>query len=171
MKLQIKNYTNYKTQDIRKLLLACIKKDGININWLKVEVKYQRGWCAGRSSYNGNWMMIALMNSNKYNSQIKKLKKRLEKATTESNKKFYATYIEKCQKYQGQLSDPKKIAQVIFHELQHLKGLHHEDMLPDDNWDVSWVDGGYPLRLNEEKPKPKGILSKKDTRKIMGLMR
>jgi hypothetical protein len=156
MKIHIENKTRYRTQDIRKLLLACINKDGIDRNWIKVEVQYQRGWTGGRATYYGSWMMIALRHPDleMHGIQFTPEEMKMKQENTElESKSIEWWYQQRDPTMKFRLSDPKRVAHTIFHELQHLKGIHHEDMIED--YDVSWVDEKYPLRLKEEKPKPK----------------
>lgn len=170
MKIIVNNKTKYRTDDIRKLLKTCIKKDGVNIAFLKVDIEYQRGWTGGRAYYDGRWMMLGLKNPDSFINRIKRMKTRMNKEEGKA-KKYWADAIEREregeEKYKYSVSDPKRVAEVIFHELQHIKGLHHEDMLSDSNFDVSWVDENYPLRLKEEILKPERDLIKERYEKVL----
>jgi len=153
MKILLENKTTYRNSDIKKLFKECCKRDGIDRQWIKLVAQYQKGWVGGYAIIGGSKVWLNLRNPNFFSNEVKRYEGYLETNKDQATRDGISKKIEELKTKEGELSSPQKVAGTIFHELQHLKGLRHKDM--KDNFDVSWVDEKYPLRLKEVKPKIK----------------
>lgn len=136
MKLTIENKTNYKTKDLRKLFLECMKREGVQNCYVKV--KYSR-----KSYING----YAWYNS--YNVVMFFRKTKIFHIAGSNGTEYKRREITEL--------TPEEIvrtSQVFIHELGHNRGLRHDEMVSSFNMDCSWTNE-FQIRTNEKKPKPK----------------
>jgi len=130
MKLALKNNTRYRTQDLRKLFLECMRREGMQR--ARVTVNYsKRGRVHGRAWFNTILSEMFLPKSfTKWVEGKGYVREQIKEFTPE------------------QVED---IAQVFRHELGHNLGLKHEDMVCCWHIDCSWARG-FVVRLKEQKP-------------------
>jgi len=50
----------------------------------------------------------------------------------------------------------RDVAITLEHEMDHIRGVHHNDMVPDSERTLDWLNGGV-LRHKDRKPNPDGV--------------
>lgn len=135
MKLKIENRTTFKTRDIRKLAIRCMKEHGINPNkHHTLTITYSKGGTSGYAYLNTGIFRISIQGSN-----------------------GFAPHQTRVTEISGEAI--RWVAMVMTHELQHTQGLEHKEMAK--LWDTkdfhAWALE-YTIGRNApkaKKPKPK----------------
>lgn len=130
----LKNETDYNGRDLRKLILACMKHEGVDHNGYYVKVYYSKrhNSTCGWGYYNRKKLGLGLP---KYLSDIVDGKWKKEKIEEEMPVWLV-----------------KSSARVIVHEIGHNLGLKHGDMVESHSIDVSFCEG-FNLRVRGAKTK------------------
>jgi hypothetical protein len=124
--MKIKNYTQWNTKDLQKLMNECVRREGMD-NHRIVIIEYSKRFCTthGLASINGNWIrMFVLKPIVEYNegSEIRK----------------------KLREFDSML-----FAEIFTHELGHNRGLHHDEMVSISDFEMAWAKE-FKVNLKDE---------------------
>lgn len=140
--MRINNETHWRTDDIKKMLAACIEHEGLDLRFWRIRIYYtrRRNNVMGYAYYDSHTFKIGLP-------------RRIHVA--DGKKQGTA--------HPGHWTDPdelpadviKRFAQVTIHEIGHCKGLHHVDMPRSSKINVDFAEGFVVRKLASAKPQPK----------------
>lgn len=140
IKLRVKNETDYRTSDIRKLFIECMKQEGVVSCFVKV--KSTSGRTHGTALLNSHWVTMYLPDT-------------LVRYHSGSGKTSRVKYAE--------LKDDEAIsvAQVFRHELGHNLGLRHDDMVALWKIDCDWASQYTIRRKKPPKKKSRDVVKER----------
>lgn len=129
-----KNKTEWNDKDLKSLIKLIVKKTGYDLNYLSVFIK------RGRTR---NYTGVKGIAYRKFKGGI--IKMFLPK---------YRVFIGSDERYVKKIweFDVEQFTQVFIHELSHLVGLKHKDMIPIPQINVDFVKG---LKLKKKEGKNK----------------
>jgi len=155
LKILIDNNTRYRTDDIRRLVVECLKRDGIALRRLRLWVIYRGNrHRSGEAWLNSGNVRMFVLNPESELNYLRCDRSRYKSYYSEGQMKDVEERIERA-KANPRLTGSVSFAEVFMHELQHCRGLKHEDMLSDSEaFDCSWAKQ-FPLRLKNVTQKPK----------------
>lgn len=134
MRLNITNHGSYRTDDLRKLISAALRAEGMWApnGWCQVEVED----CKGNNCHG-----LATIGIPAFKLMLPTLR-----GPSDNRRKFF----EKLPVYLV-----KQLAQVAVHEIGHTQGMRHDEMVDWWEFEVPWADG-LKVRLAES-AKPKKV--------------
>lgn len=152
--MKLTNKSKWDTRDLRKIVLKCIRIEGCRkdlIVKMSTLRKDTEGYVRGEAQFNGRLIRIRL----KAPSEIR----------------YRPAYHHVA--YMGELllrSLKTELAQVILHEIQHIRGNEHRDMI--ESWDlkVDWVLE-FELRPKKETSKPERNLREERYQNVLQLIK
>ena len=177
--MKVKNETHWRTDDIRKMLAACIKHEGLGLDegW-RIRIYYTRRCnnVMGYAYYDSRTFKIGLPRRIKVRDVEKdaggwnyiRSDDTFESgeaqgyAATEDDIPADATKKWKIDKHTDRWTDPvelpadvvKRFAQVTIHEIGHCKNLRHADMPPSRTINVDFAEGFVVRKKASALPKP-----------------
>lgn len=125
--MRLQNKSIWNTGDLRKFLVACFEKAGVEHKGYLVEIVNRcRGkyWIRGLGSYTQKWIKLFLP---------------VNYETGSDGSAYYEDITE---------LDLGELAQVTLHEIDHNKGLHHKDMIDFGNIECEWTKN-YQINKGE----------------------
>ena len=132
MKMRIKNTSHWNSEDLRRLVKRGVKESGIDPKSLRTIIVETGRRKYGMIGYGGC--------AQRYYRYVKM---RVPKATAP------ITF------------DKQQFCQVLMHELDQIRGLHHKEMIPITKIDVSWHE---EYEISAKQPKPKVVRNIKQER-------
>ena len=129
--MKIENNSHWDSEDIRRLVRLCVKKSAIDKESLRYVIVE-----TGRRKYGGIG----------YSGTAYRFGRRITMRVPMPSKTTF---------------DTKQFSQIMMHELDHIRGLSHGDMIEHNRIDVSWVDD---FEVKPRQPKPKKVRNLKQER-------
>lgn len=121
--MQIKNTSHWNSEELRMLVRRCVKESGIDPKSIRTIIVETGRRKYGMIGYSGCAQRF-----------YRYVKMRVPKTTTP------ITF------------DKEQFCQVLMHELDHLRGLDHNEMISIGEIDVSWHE---EYKISAKQPKPK----------------
>jgi len=133
--MKITNKSKWDTRDLIRFFRRCLSEIGEDIRDYTIAVKNIRGGVgvSGAGSYNRKWMRISLPT---------------HRQVVGSDG---GCFIEELSELTG--GELERVAQVVIHESDHTRGLHHRDMMPSEQICTTWA-GEFRIAKRRIKPEP-----------------